>query len=597
MKKFLFSLLLLLSTFSLLAQDLNYVTPTEIEPHWGFVRKAFCNIGDAGTCTGDNPPTVHLTPSMCGLLFSASGAKNQSDGSLSTEGVRYTLPLASELSAAGYNGSGNFQSSGFEDRRGQCTFSFVIALPIGTYIRIGIDGVQGTDKVTFVYEGTFHDLHNGDVVITGNGSAILTIGWNGNSWVALAGAPSLMEQLGYGQTWSQGQGRLFVVTADPTWWTATSRIGKLAYCPVNGRGLVVPDNDGYSLGIMPAYCSFLDSASGSILYLIGIRNFKSFNVTGISAGAAYLAGTAPNGETYSAGNYIVLTASTTGFVDGDTIRVHNLKTTNGARINGSWIGELVDSTHIELHERVREWTDTGSAPVSNIGPPSSFIAGDTLDSSLTPPIVAGGYNALQAVSMSGGAGRYTHPISGVELDAGLALRSVVGIVRTVGSAFVDTATQRYVSSFFNPYEKVATCVFTADRTTASAAFVELNSEIRCNFVHQQRSSYYAVGTLGDNGDSVRYSANITASNNTSSDGCEFAVAFDGTTAEQASPPGFTNPAGENSYKQNVNVSGLKTGLSELTNNPHYMTLLARATGGGTCTVYSTGTTINVYVRQ
>jgi hypothetical protein len=102
-------------------------------------------------------------------------------------------------------------------------------------------------------------------------------------------------------------------------------------------------------------------------------------------------------------------------------------------------------------------------------------------------------------------------------------------------------------------------------------------------------------TLGALGRRVEYSVTVTGSNNTASNGCNFAVGFNGTTPEQANAPGFLNPGGVTGGKQSVSFTGSKEGLDEKTN--HYMTLLARTEAGGTCTVYKDNTFINVYIWQ
>ncbi len=319
MKKLLSALLLACIAMPALAQ-VPVVSPTAMEPHWGYFRLSPCAAGNADLC-GDNPPTWHIPVAACGVVLSTSAARN-SDGSASTAGVRYTLPTVAELTAAGYTPSGADGSQTY-NRQGQCEISFVMGLPLpGNYLRIGIDGVQNSDKVTFVYDGTFHDMFYGDVVFTPVGSASLTVAWNGTSWLAKAGTPNMMEQLGYGQTAAHGQGRLFIVTADPTWWTVDSRIGQLAYCPNSGRGTVASNNGGMGLLLIPSTCTFLEKAADTTQTLwVTLRKIGSTNITAISAGAAYGAGTAPDGTAFGAGNYAVLTGAflASGMFSGNTV--------------------------------------------------------------------------------------------------------------------------------------------------------------------------------------------------------------------------------------------------------------------------------------
>ena len=61
----------------------------------------------------------------------------------------------------------------------------------------------------------------------------------------------------------------------------------------------------------------------------------------------------------------------------------------------------------------------------------------------------------------------TDATTGVEIKSGDATRTLVGIARTVSSAWVDTATQRFVRSYFNrTIQKVANA-FTTSRSTTS----------------------------------------------------------------------------------------------------------------------------------
>jgi len=72
---------------------------------------------------------------------------------------------------------------------------------------------------------------------------------------------------------------------------------------------------------------------------------------------------------------------------------------------------------------------------------------------------------------------------GVEIKTGDATRSLVGLARTTsGTAWADSATQMFVLSYFNRGSKVGRKNFTANRTTTSTSYVELNSEIRVEFL-------------------------------------------------------------------------------------------------------------------
>lgn len=599
MKKLL-SILFLLFALPVLAQapvvplrSIPAIPASKLDPHWGFVRKAPCGVGAGDNC-GSNPPTWHLTPDQCGILISTGAARNADGVTFSNIGVRHTLPTVAEFTAAGMgDGAGAPGSSGTANREAQCEFHFVMGAPgPSNYLRVGIDGVQGVDKVTPFGQGSY-DLFYGDLVFPYLTPGVITFIWNSSSWLVRSGSPAMMEKLQMGQQSSHGQGRLFIVTADPSWWTVGTAVGKLAYCPSTGLGTVANSNGGFQLTQIPLNCAFRDNDTGSsTTQWIVMRNIVSTVVTGIAAGAAYSAGTAPNGVAYAAGNYAVLTVTaTTGFSSGDTFEAHNMPTTLGSRLEGKYITKLIDATHLELHEQVDDYGNSGGggATASPIGPPSSFIAGDTLNGASSP--VAGSYTSLNTGNIA--SARITNPTNGVDVDASLGTFTIVGMVRrTTTTGYQDTTTNRLVASLFNPVEKKCQSVTAADRTVTSLTFVEVNSDLRCNFVYMTGVNAKSM-SLGDQGRRVRYTATVGAGNGTASDGCEFAVGFDGITPEPETP-GFVNPAGVTGGRQTVSVSGNKAGLTE-TN--HYVTLLARAVTGGTCTIYSGSTNLAAWIWQ
>lgn len=156
--------------------------------------------------------------------------------------------------------------------------------------------------------------------------------------------------------------------------------------------------------------------------------------------------------------------------------------------------------------------------------------------------------------------------TGVEIKTGDATRTLVGMARTIsGPAFADTAAQRFVISWFNRGEIESRNSFAANRTTTSAAIVELSASERAEFLTwgpaTTRASVIAansaVGLLGaaigiDGG----AAANV-------SDGCLELV-------------GVIN-TGQN---HSVGVPGATLSLSE---GYHYATLSGNVGGGGTGT--------------
>jgi hypothetical protein len=80
---------------------------------------------------------------------------------------------------------------------------------------------------------------------------------------------------------------------------------------------------------------------------------------------------------------------------------------------------------------------------------------------------------------------------GYPIKTGDATRTLVGIVRTNGSTqFVDTASQRFVRSYWNPVPTNWTNVFTtASRGNAAGAYAIINSEIRLEGVFFQNDMW------------------------------------------------------------------------------------------------------------
>lgn len=73
--------------------------------------------------------------------------------------------------------------------------------------------------------------------------------------------------------------------------------------------------------------------------------------------------------------------------------------------------------------------------------------------------------------------------TGIAVKSGDPSRTYVGMARTVtGPAWADTASRRLVSSYYNRRTTRVEGAFTTTRTTSSTSFVELNSEIRFEFL-------------------------------------------------------------------------------------------------------------------
>lgn len=73
--------------------------------------------------------------------------------------------------------------------------------------------------------------------------------------------------------------------------------------------------------------------------------------------------------------------------------------------------------------------------------------------------------------------------TGIQVKTGDSTHTLVGMARPVtGPAWVDSAKQRFVLSYYNRTKKRGESSFTATRSTSSDSFVEINTEIRVEFL-------------------------------------------------------------------------------------------------------------------
>lgn len=151
--------------------------------------------------------------------------------------------------------------------------------------------------------------------------------------------------------------------------------------------------------------------------------------------------------------------------------------------------------------------------------------------------------------------------TGVKIKTGDATRTLVGQARTTaGNAWADSATQRFVRSWFNDGGFAAQNTFSADRSTASATYVELNSEIRTEFLAWSGETI----TCAADGSWVQTAGGGAGSTGIGFDGAALDPTFEtlGFSEVAAHPEGFT-------------LAGAKSTLAE---GYHFATLLGRTNG-------------------
>lgn len=154
-------------------------------------------------------------------------------------------------------------------------------------------------------------------------------------------------------------------------------------------------------------------------------------------------------------------------------------------------------------------------------------------------------------------GHATDTTTGIEIKSGDATRVLVGMIRTnAGPVIADTTTARLVASWHNRRQRYVTNVFTADRSTSSTSYTELNTEIRCTFV-----------TWGESVD-IAYSGNAAASAGT-------ITVFGGPSVDGASTAFPASRGNASTTGQIITAAGTMAAAEGY----HYLTYMAAVASG------------------
>lgn len=153
--------------------------------------------------------------------------------------------------------------------------------------------------------------------------------------------------------------------------------------------------------------------------------------------------------------------------------------------------------------------------------------------------------------------------TGVRIKTGDASRTLIGMVYmgagTPGT-FIDSAVDRLCLNWFNRSSLDMLNVFSADRSTSSTSFTEINTEIRLRFL-----------TWAD--ESVLASINGTHTSSAAGNAAYSGVAFDSTTVPTASS-GFTSAPGA------VTRGAIGVSLNKrLSEGFHFATIVGAVSGG------------------
>lgn len=215
-------------------------------------------------------------------------------------------------------------------------------------------------------------------------------------------------------------------------------------------------------------------------------------------------------------------------------------------------------------------------------------------------LVASTYYYVYAYSNSGSialeintTAHSTNTTYGYEQKQGDSTRALVGAAYTdSGVLFQDTATQRYVVSWFNQQQKRCINTFTTGRATSSGSYAEVNAEIECKFIILGPPSL-----SGAVAKPLIWHTSGTMTNGTIADGCAVSAGFDSASAqtEQTSYANVASLTGNAPF----GLAGTVTTITETggTSGLHYITLVAKVLTGGTCTFASAYASIEVDVWQ
>lgn len=162
----------------------------------------------------------------------------------------------------------------------------------------------------------------------------------------------------------------------------------------------------------------------------------------------------------------------------------------------------------------------------------------------------------------------TQTTTGIKIKNGDATRTLVGAAYTdTGPAWADTDGKLWVISHFNRKAKRSVSVFVGDKTSTSASYGEISSDLRNQFIswNDEYTTYQFVGSVTNSG----------ANTNTTG------ISVDSTTAVDVEVT-----SGSSSNYQNASMSGRTQALTE--NALHYCTGLGKTTAGTATWKGSTG---------
>lgn len=154
---------------------------------------------------------------------------------------------------------------------------------------------------------------------------------------------------------------------------------------------------------------------------------------------------------------------------------------------------------------------------------------------------------------------------GHKIKSGDATRTLVGLARTTaGNAWADSYAQRFIRSYYNDLGITGSNSFTANRTTTSATYVEINSEIRCEFLiwTGEITLFFSAGAATGQANNQLVTT---------------AISIDGTPVNAYTSSTVAGVGGSVSVNINL-VSGPDSSSANLGEGYHYVTLVGKTDG-------------------
>jgi hypothetical protein len=361
-----------------------------------------------------------------------------------------------------------------------------------------------------------HDMTAFTLPFVGNENSYLTLVFDGTRWSASDFSPGLYEAL--------------CTLVDPlaahgqVYFDYDSGNTRFRLLPKNGPGGIIVNSRMNQINSAGVWTDKGNTNNSALNYFYLAQDL-----------AIAITGAANNGS----GKVRLTVAHTFIALDQVTLWTHSVMGCAEANVSCE-VGTVIDSTHIDLP----------NVPFVNAftSSPNALARIDGLKISAT------GHTTT----------------NGIEVNSGDATQTLVGMAWIGASHAVnDSVTNRDVASWFNRKLKTAKNHYTADRTTTSATYAELNAEIECEFV-----------TWGV--DDLRWSATGMFKNSTNAAVVSVSAGFDSTTVPEVEEVGLINGAAAVIIPP-LCLTGSKSGLSE---GKHFITLLAKCSAG-TTTIYGT----------